>query len=487
MFTIISNMRSHLKAIVFILPLSLWAASADSALTLPELFSLIHPTVATVITYDVDHKVSGIGSGFFINQQGHFITNFHVLKDAYFAEIKSHRGNKYPITLILADDEESDLIKAQVMIPPDSVHWVNIEKNLPEIAEPILVVGSPMGLDQTASQGIVSAIREMPRLGKFFQITAPISTGSSGSPVVNRQGRVIGVATFMLVMGQNLNFAIGSQKIMELQHFQAPQSVAEWTYHRSSEGPKLAEDLCRRGFQFSLKGDFQKALSFYQQAVSNDPGNPDAWYGLGHCYAGLDQPDRALEAYHQASRNNPSDAMIPFHLGRFLKKMGRYQEALSAFQRSIGLNPDFGPAYDHVGLVYAKLERYDDAITAYYQVLHLQPEYAPAYFNIGMAYGKMGKLPKALLAYKQAIRINPQFVTAYNHMGMLFIQIGEVDNAIETYKNALRLNPNSVMAHFNIGSAYLAKGHKKFALEEYIILKSLDDAAADKLFNLIYQ
>ncbi len=76
--------------------------------------------------------------------------------------------------------------------------------------------GSPLGLEKTLSDGIVSAIREIPGFGKVIQITAPISPGSSGSPVLNMQGEVIGIVTFQIVEGQNLNFAIPSERIASL-------------------------------------------------------------------------------------------------------------------------------------------------------------------------------------------------------------------------------------------------------------------------------
>lgn len=77
-----------------------------------------------------------------------------------------------------------------------------------KVGEAIAVIGSPLALKGTVSTGIISAVRELKGGQKLLQITAPISEGSSGSPVFNRKGEVIGVASFHLAEGQNLNFAV---------------------------------------------------------------------------------------------------------------------------------------------------------------------------------------------------------------------------------------------------------------------------------------
>jgi tetratricopeptide (TPR) repeat protein len=87
---------------------------------------------------------------------------------------------------------------------------------MPAIGERIVVIGSPMGLDQTVSDGIVSAVRELQGSRKVIQITAPISTGSSGSPVVNMKGDVVAVACALMANGQNLNFGIPSERVSSL-------------------------------------------------------------------------------------------------------------------------------------------------------------------------------------------------------------------------------------------------------------------------------
>jgi serine protease Do len=128
----------------------------------------IQPAVVTVVAYNVNREVSNLGSGFFIDKKGYLITNYHVLKDSYAADVKTYDGKKYPIELVVAENKSSDLIKVWVNIPESSVHWITVTETEPSIADRVVVVGSPLGLEQTVSEGIVSAVRELPVVGKVF-------------------------------------------------------------------------------------------------------------------------------------------------------------------------------------------------------------------------------------------------------------------------------------------------------------------------------
>ena len=183
---------------------------------LPTLIKIIKPSVVIVFAYDDKGEFLKLGSGFFISQSGDIITNYHVLQGADSAEVKTSDGKTYPITYIVAGDEQSDIICLSVDIPSQYVHPLSLSATVPEVGERIIVYGSPLGLEKTVSDGIISAIREVPGYGKLIQITAPISPGSSGSPVLNMKGEVIGVATFQMIEGQNLNFAIPSERITKL-------------------------------------------------------------------------------------------------------------------------------------------------------------------------------------------------------------------------------------------------------------------------------
>jgi S1-C subfamily serine protease len=184
--------------------------------SLPLIIKRIEHSTVIIFTYNDKGEFLKLGSGFFISQNGDVITNYHVIQGADFAEIKTSDGKTYPITYVLAKDERNDIICLSVDIPSKYAHPLSLSEIIPEVGERIIVYGSPLGLENTVSDGIISAIRDIPELGKIIQITAPVSPGSSGSPVLNMNGEVIGVATFQMIEGQNLNFAIPSQRIANL-------------------------------------------------------------------------------------------------------------------------------------------------------------------------------------------------------------------------------------------------------------------------------
>jgi S1-C subfamily serine protease len=189
---------------------------AAAQVDLPKLIKQIQPAVVTVIGYDAQRRIIRLGSGFFINQQGHLITNVHVLAGVSQAEVKTLAGGRYPLKTVLAEDRRVDLIKLAVELPQGPPHFLAVSASLPEVGERVLVIGSPLGLEQTVSDGMVSGIRQVAGRGQILQISAPVSPGSSGGPVVNLKGEVLGVATFQMGRGQNLNFAVPGKMVLEL-------------------------------------------------------------------------------------------------------------------------------------------------------------------------------------------------------------------------------------------------------------------------------
>jgi hypothetical protein len=192
------------------------AGQGASTQDVATLYRKIGPSVVAIYTYNERRENIGRGSGFFHGASGSVVTNLHVLRSAYSAQIKTAGGKVYPVAGVAARDAAGDLALLAVNMPWGESFPLTVTANLPEVGERVVVIGSPFGLEQTVSDGIVSAIRESDLRGRVLQITAPISPGSSGSPVVNLRGEVVGVAFSQFSGGQNLNFCIAGERVVRL-------------------------------------------------------------------------------------------------------------------------------------------------------------------------------------------------------------------------------------------------------------------------------
>ena len=396
----------------------------ESNESLPSLIKRIKPSVVIIFAYDNKGEFLKLGSGFFISQSGDIITNYHVLQGASSAEVKTSDDKTYPISYIVAEDEQNDIIRLSVDIPSKYVQPLSLSETIPEIGERIIVYGSPLGLEKTVSDGIISALREVPGYGKLIQITAPISPGSSGSPVLNMQGEVIGIATFQMIEGQNLNFAIPSERIANLNLMEEGKTFTTEELFEQGEKDKKDSDYAYEAYDKALyfidKREYEKALPYLEIAIKTDVSSLKAWayFQIGYCYGGLKS----------------------------------YTKAIKAFKQTIRIDPDYANTHYNLGVAYDQLGFYKDAIEAYKQVIRIDPDHALAHHNMGAAYSKLGNHTKAIEAFKQAIRIDPDYA----------------------------------LAHYNLGVTYLLIGDRNSALNEYKILKELDVNEANKLFDLIY-
>ncbi len=173
-----------------------------------ELFASYAPAVVSI---KVDHGGwSSGGTGFLIDVEGTIATNEHVIRGASTVRVKLFDGTELTRVELLASDAERDL--ALLRVDPAQLGegpraTVLGDSEAVEVGEPVSVIGNPLGLDHTLTNGIVSA-RRIYEGERFIQMSAPISPGNSGGPVFDRHGRVIGVSVAQMVGGQNLNLAV---------------------------------------------------------------------------------------------------------------------------------------------------------------------------------------------------------------------------------------------------------------------------------------
>jgi lipoprotein NlpI len=350
---------------------------------LPELVRRIKPSAVAIETFDARGEKLSRGSGFFIDVD-RIVTNRHVIDGAYRAEVHSVSGTSYPVKNVLAVDAEADVALLKVDVPPNLVRPLSLDRTSPQEGESIVVIGNPFGLEGSVTNGIVSAVRDIPGFGRIIQITAPISPGSSGSPVVNMQGQVIGVATLQITGGQSVNFAIPSERIAQLDRTAQSQtgqamSLGELVGATSRNKRARAVEFFRNGLTFLSKDDCQGALPYFQKAAEADSAYAEAWAQMGFCHEKLGRHNEAIEASKKAVNIRPS-AESYFNIGLANYYLKQYREAEAAYKQSIKLDPyNAADAYYALGLTYRDAGQFDDEVGAYKNAIRLRPDYASAY------------------------------------------------------------------------------------------------------------
>jgi serine protease Do len=184
--------------------------NTSSSLSLPELFKKNKSAVFMVFTSSTENNYQG--SGFFISEEGIGISNYHVFEGTIrgLEKLKLESGEILKIDSVLAISKLDDYIVFKV----DSFksrNYINIATELPEIGEQVFAIGNPKGLEHSLSTGIVSSYRGENNM--YIQTTTEITNGSSGGPLLNMKGEVIGITTSGLGEA-NLNFAINIHNVM---------------------------------------------------------------------------------------------------------------------------------------------------------------------------------------------------------------------------------------------------------------------------------
>jgi len=172
------------------------------------------PSVVLLLMQDADGQPVSLGSGFFVGD-GLIATNVHVVRGASAGQARRvGLAQTYAVNNLVAVDASADL--AVLKIPGFAAPPLRLGQSEDvAVGDAVYAIGNPEGLEGTFSQGIVSGIRTI-GADKLLQITAPISPGSSGGPVINGRGEVVGVAVATFSEGQNLNFAIPSSYLAAL-------------------------------------------------------------------------------------------------------------------------------------------------------------------------------------------------------------------------------------------------------------------------------
>lgn len=358
----------------------------DSEFNLTDLAKKIGPAVFHLEVKDPNGTVVAGGTAFAISADGLIITNFHVVDGGATFTARTSQGAEFHAASIASFDQTNDL--ALLDLKANDLPFLELgESDKIPVGTRIVVQGSPLGLSGTLSEGIISAKRtevdeSMPNKGKLLQISAPISPGSSGSPVVDRRGHVIGVATLHRAGGENLNFAVPVESVKSLRD--GPRFSQSYSTPAELESPerrkKIAtERACLSDPDFEpceeliRKKDWRGALKLAKKLVEQYPGAESAHFEHGVALYGLGLWEEAEAAYRRVLTLDPKESAAMNNLGLCLQKRNKIKEAQECWRKSAAENAEDDTAWGNLARSHLMHGEFIEAIPAMDSLRNLAP------------------------------------------------------------------------------------------------------------------
>lgn len=429
-------------------------------LSAEKIYKNTSDAVVTILTFDANNNPLSQGSGVVLNDKGWIVTNYHVYAGSEKIVVK-HKNKIVEYTSIIGLDVEKDILILKIA-NNTFPHIVIGNSTLLKIGQKIYAIGSPMGLENTITEGIISGLRSGTEMSKdFIQISAAISHGSSGGAVLDTKGKLIGISTSTVTDGQNLNFAIPINEVLRI-------------YKQSDINPKAlaAANFFYKGLAADNEKNFDAAINNYKRAIELYPEYGMPYANLGNVYKNRGDFETALAYYKTALKLNPKFTDLYVNIGNVYYGMRDFETAFSYYRKASILNPNSSTIYTSLGNVYNERKDYDSAISYFKKAIALYPGSSETYYNLGNAYYNKDEFESAINYYQKAININPKNFTVYMNIGNAYSRKQEFDLAITYYKQAIKIDPNFARAYYNLGLTYGFKGESE--MKQYYLQKAYE-------------
>lgn len=467
-----------------------------------DIFQTASPSIVIVLALDTSGKERSLGSGVIISKNL-VITNCHVISNASRIYVKV-RGKVHQAKLRHSDPDRD---VCSVTVNELNGNPITFGKTSHiKVGERVYTIGTPKGLELTLSEGIISSLRKV-QGGQYIQITAPISPGSSGGGLFDENGKLIGLPTFYLKDGQQLNFALPVEWIEELpaRHGKRTLNAIASEINWNNEAIVLEENggyaelvelgikwtnsqplnpvaWGSLGFAYVKTGHLNKGIIALKKSLNIFPLS-STWYVLGLAYEEEGQPTKALEAFKSAVNLESEHGASWQKIGDYYALAGHKNEAIDALQRAVHINSSDATAWYNLGSTLGEFGEHEKAIDALLNAIRINDSYAKAWANLGIDYFETSQYSNAIEASQNAIRLNPDDAESWNNIGISYINLKKYENAVEALQQAIYINPNDDKKLFNLGYAYSLMGNKKMVMKTHNKINNLNPETAEIFFN----
>lgn len=445
-------------------------APSSATLAPSELFAKVSPSVVKVIAKDEDDRPIGSGSGFVVSLQtgedpsnsgqAAVVTAYHVVRSAVSATIdppfdipglasvadpRDLEALKGIVLYVLREDKEHDIAVLSALGKAAPLALSNGES--PPIGSRVFVISSPEGLTNTLSEGLVSGYRDGDTRQQWIQITAPVSPGSSGGPVLTEDGKVIGLVVAIHEAGQSLNFAVPVSALRPMLRapFQ-PRAIWKGVSIRKEEkdvfgdaATELRTELCEPGIESSAPFGFSPACDAKVHAKAEE-GDQLALLVEARDQYRRDSPDNCVSLATVkraiAAKSSKWAYLAYFYLGKLTadlhicsacivqkKSFGLdelrarcYDPAVRLLKRSTELDPKFSPSFARLAELYLETELYPEALVAAEFLVALVPNCWQAHLIRGKAFVQLERMSAAQVDFMTAQQLRPSWYDLYDEI-----------------------------------------------------------------------
>lgn len=433
--------------------------------SLQQIIEEVEPATFIVYTYDEYGTPSGSGSGFFIESTGVGVTNWHVLDKSIKAVIKTPDGVQYEIDSVLCASSKKDILVFRVRNKNNKVFkTVQLSKDKPEKGNPVYNIGAPMGMESSVSEGIVASYREDSH-GEIVQTTAPISPGSSGSPLLTNKGQVFAIATFKRRGGENMNFGV----IMNDDFRKELDSKEFYKKNRKFNSGKsdfvLLNLLPDQGADMVLNAiEFGPTATTLYMSYTNmhltSSGNNDwfLWCELGKKDKGFFIEDKdTKQRYYVVSSSLATEREKAEPIG--LAKVLQFKVNFPVIKNKLSnIDVMWGEGQRCSHFTNIDLEHYRENLSV--DEFGYQRAYALQCTTEG------GDFASTIAILSELLDENPSDVISLNMMAILSYVLHNNSDAMYYLAEAIEQNPNDELAYYNRSSMYEISGNYNEAIED---------------------
>ncbi|MBN1223346.1 MAG: tetratricopeptide repeat protein [Candidatus Aminicenantes bacterium] len=495
--------------------------------------------IAFVVIGKEDNEIAK-GTGFLIGQEV-MLTGYNLISQAEKAEGRDFKGKKVKMEGIWSVDKEHNI--ALVKVNRKSPQLTMGDPFAAGIGNKIFAVGGNETGQIQVMEGTLEKVTEYAPNKRIFETSLATGETFSGAPVLNSEGKVIGILLQLDLQTKivlPITYVQGMSKKSSPVKFKDRQAE---DYFETYEGAYLAARIFTaidRNTQaekhlkkvLNIKPDeldahlllsaiylnqrnYSSAVTTLKKIIELKPDLASAYSGLGEVYIKMRKWGEALAPLQKAAELNQEYKEAYFLMGTAYQELKAFEKAIEAYDNYLGRNPDKkGEAYYQLGLcqmelsqfdrasaslakantenpgdsqilnklaeAYQKSDQYDNAAQTYMKLAEVRPSDSKYYYNtIVRMYDDAGQTDMAISTIKKMIEVNPQDADAIYNLGYMYIKLEKWPEAADVFRQAIEVKPDFIYAYSNLGFSLTKMKKFNDAIEAYKKLVEVDPQNAD--------